>query len=47
MIDDDLGLIKETETYDIWFEPITDEINGFVIRDKEGIILQIYMPETR
>lgn len=45
MEDNDIGLIKETNSYDIWFEPVTDEINAFVIRDKEGYILQIYMPD--
>jgi len=45
MDDNDIGLIKETESYDLWFEPITDEINGFVIRDKKGFIKQIYMPD--
>jgi hypothetical protein len=43
--DNDIGIIKETESYDLWYEPITDEINGFVVRNKEGFIIQIYMPD--
>lgn len=35
-------LIKEYDDYDIFFEPITDTIDGFVIRSKEGYILKIY-----
>lgn len=45
MDDNDIGIIKETESYDLWYEPITDEINGFVVRNKEGFIIQIYMPD--
>ena len=47
MDDNDIGLIKETEKYDIWYEPITDEINGFVIRDKNGYIMDIYLSNDR
>jgi hypothetical protein len=47
MGENELGLIRDAENYDIWFEPLTDGINGFVIRDKSGYILQVYSPETR
>jgi hypothetical protein len=37
------GLIKEYKDSDLWFEPITDEIDGFVIRSKDGVeIIAIY-----
>jgi hypothetical protein len=36
------GLIKEYDDFDIWYEPITDEIDGFVIRSKDGYILKVF-----
>lgn len=44
--DKDYGIIKETKEYDIWFEPITDTINGFVVRNKDGSIAEVYMQEV-
>ncbi len=36
------GLKLENNLYDIWFEPITDELDGFVMRSKDGVIIKIY-----
>ena len=36
------GIIKEYDNYDLWYEPITDEIDGFVLRDKDGCIIYIF-----
>lgn len=33
----DYGLIREFKDTDLWFEPITDEIDGFVLRSKDGV----------
>jgi len=40
------GLIQEFDTYDLWCEPITDEIDAFVLRSKEGYILAVYSKDT-
>lgn len=47
MEDKHIGLIKSMDDYDIWFEPITDTINGFVIRNKDGSIKEIYMKDEK
>ena len=36
------GVIKEHSDYDLWYEPITDDIDGFVLRDKNGGIVSIF-----
>jgi hypothetical protein len=49
MIMDELeyGVIKEYTDYDIWYEAITDEIDGFVLRDKNGAILKTFSEDQR
>ncbi|WP_373266148.1 hypothetical protein [Hungatella hathewayi] len=46
MEDKHIGLIKSIDDYDIWFEPITDSISGFVIRNNDGSIKEIYTKDT-
>lgn len=42
------GVINEFNNTELWYEPITDEINGFVLKLKNnGNILAIYMEETK
>jgi hypothetical protein len=41
----DYGCIKEYDDCDLWFEPITDIIDGFVIRDKNDGIIKIFMEQ--
>lgn len=37
------GLVKEfNNCTQLWYEPITDEIDGFVLRDTRGSIIQIW-----
>lgn len=37
------GLIEEFEDGTIlWYEPITDELDGFVLREWDGSIIRIY-----
>jgi hypothetical protein len=36
------GLVKEYDEYDLWFEPITDTNDGFVIKSKDDEILEMY-----
>lgn len=37
------GIIKEFEDgTTLWYEPITDEIDAFVLRSQEGNIIRIY-----
>ena len=37
------GIIKEFEDHTIlWYEPITDMIDGFVLRKQDGSIIRIY-----
>lgn len=40
----DYGMIYENDNIDIWFEPITDEIDGFVVYNKDHSINSIYTP---
>ena len=41
--DIDYGVIKSYKNFDLWFEPITDEIDGFVMRKKgDGSIIGIF-----
>lgn len=40
------GCIYENDKYDVWFEPVTDEVDGFVIRNKDGSIKDIYVSRT-
>lgn len=47
MGDGDIGLIKSGKDYGIWYEPITDTINGFVVRNKDGSINEIYTKENK
>lgn len=37
------GIVKEYENCTLWFEPITDELNGFVLRTKTDAIIEVYM----
>lgn len=39
------GMIAETDEIEIWYEPINDEIDGFVIhnKDEEHSIVKIYI----
>ena len=39
----DYGLVNEYDDLDLWYEPITDEIDGFVTRNKDGTIKDVYM----
>jgi hypothetical protein len=37
------GLIEEFENgTTLWYEPITDVIDGFVLRKRDGSIIRIY-----
>jgi len=37
------GIVKELDDGNtIWFEPITDEIDGFVVRDSNSGIVSVY-----
>lgn len=37
------GLIKEFEDgTTLWYEPITDVIDGFTLRNRDGSIIRIY-----
>ncbi len=37
------GLVKEFENEtELWFEPITDEIDGLVLRTSDGSIIQVW-----
>ena len=37
------GLVKEYEDSDLWYEPFTDTLDGFVLRSKDGVeIKDIY-----
>lgn len=47
MGDSDIGLIKSGKDYDIWYEPITDIMNGFVVRSNDGNIIEIYTKEEQ
>lgn len=40
------GMFYETDKVEIWYEPITDTIDGFVIynKDEEHSIIRIYLP---
>lgn len=39
----DYGIIKEfKDDTTLWYEPITDEINGFVLRDRDGYIIKVW-----
>lgn len=38
------GIVGRFEGLEVWFEPITDEIDGFVIREPNGHIVRVYMP---
>jgi hypothetical protein len=38
------GIIKTLDNdVDVWFESITDDLDGFVIRDKDGFILKLFL----
>jgi hypothetical protein len=41
------GIVKEFDNYDLWFEPITDKIDGLVIRNKEGCILDVFIKDRQ
>lgn len=43
----DYGVIKEYEDSDLWYEPITDILDGFILRNKDQSIVAIYPEETR
>jgi len=36
------GIVKESTTFTLWFESITDTLDGFVVRDNSGNILEVY-----
>ena len=37
------GVIREFENGNVlWYEPITDEIDGFVLRDNDGSIVRTW-----
>ena len=40
------GVIKEYDNFDLWYEPITDEIDGFVLRDKNGGIVSVFSKDN-
>lgn len=41
--DIDYGVIKSYKNFNLWFEPITDTVNGFVMRKKgDGSIIGIF-----
>lgn len=42
----DYKLVYEDENIEIWFEPITDEIDGFVVynKDEHYSIVGVYTP---
>lgn len=36
------GLVKTYTDWDLWFEPITDVIDGFVMGNREGSIIGVF-----
>ena len=39
----DYGVVREfKDGTTLWYEPITDEINGFVLRDRDGYIIKVW-----
>ena len=36
------GIVKEYSDYDLWYEPITDEIDELVLRYKNGMIFRVF-----
>ena len=36
------GIVKSYKDWDLWFEPITDTIDGFVMRKNDGSIIGIF-----
>lgn len=36
------GIVKSYTDWDLWFEPITDTIDGFVMRNHEGSIIGVF-----
>lgn len=42
------GIVKEYSDYDLWYEPITDEIDGFVLRNKNGdAIIKVFSEDQK
>ena len=36
------GIVKSYTDWDLWFEPITDTVDGFVMRKNDGSIIGIF-----
>lgn len=36
------GIVKSYTDWDLWFEPITDKVDGFVMRKHDGSIIGIF-----
>jgi len=41
------GVVKEFKDTDLWYEPITDVLDGFVLRKKNQSIVAIYPEEIK
>ena len=39
------GIICESDDTDLWYEPLTDILDGFVLRNKDQSIVAIYPEE--
>ena len=44
MITDSIGygIVKSYTDWDLWFEPITDTVDGFVMRNHDGSIIGVF-----
>lgn len=41
-IDLNYGVIAKFDNSELWYEPITDELNGFVLYNKDGLPVSMY-----
>lgn len=40
------GIIAKLENgHDLWFEPVHDELDAFVIRDEDGYMVKIFIED--
>jgi len=42
----DYGIVKDYGSKVVWFEPVTDEIDAFTVRNKDGSIVAIYYTDN-
>lgn len=38
------GLIYENDKINVWYTPIVEDMNGFVVYDKNNVIQEVYLP---